>query len=172
MTKKFCDDCGIHVDYMNVIQMVDNWLPGFDMDEQKKIDKNVEQQLHNIIADLNVKKSMISPVTENNRAAHQQFLERMNQTVPGLWQHLFRITDNCIGCGICQKVCPSASIRLMERKAVYFSGNCQTCLACVHACPQKAIALTVPEKNPQARYRNGHISLQEIIRANCQFLSA
>lgn len=40
--------------------------------------------------------------------------------------------------------------------------------ACAHACPQKAIALTVPEKNPNARYRNEHVSLQEIIRANHQ----
>lgn len=37
-----------------------------------------------------------------------------------------------------------------------------------HACPQKAIGLTIPEKNPQARYRNEHVSLQDIIQANHQ----
>lgn len=47
-------------------------------------------------------------------------------------------------------------------------GNCQTCLACVHACPRKAIGLTVPEKNPQARYRNEHVSLEELMQANSQ----
>ena len=31
---------------------------------------------------------------------------------------------------------------------------------------QKAIGLTVPEKNPQARYRNEHVTLQEIMQAN------
>lgn len=35
------------------------------------------------------------------------------------------------------------------------------------ACPQKAIQLTVPEADPDARYRNEHITLQEIIEANC-----
>ena len=143
----------------------------FDMEEEKKTDKNIERQLLHIIDDLNAGKNMIARVTEEDRAAHQQFLERMNQTLPRLWQHLFKITEHCIGCGICQKVCPSASTQLMEGTAVYFSGNCQTCLACVHACPQKAIALTIPEKNPRARYRNEHISLQEIISANCQFSS-
>ena len=34
--------------------------------------------------------------------------------------------------------------------------------------PQKAIQLKMPEKNPEARYRNEHITLAEIIRANCQ----
>lgn len=78
------------------------------------------------------------------------------------------MTDGCIGCGICEKVCPSGSIRLREGKAVYTPGYCQTCLACIHACPQKAIGLTIPEKNPGARYRNEHISQDEIVMANCR----
>ena len=69
----------------------------------------------------------------------------MSQLPPDAWQHLLRVTEDCVGCGICQ-----------------------TCLACIHACPHRAIQLTVPEKNPQARYRNEHISLQEIIQANHQ----
>ena len=28
------------------------------------------------------------------------------------WQHLIRVTDRCIGCGICEKVCPSGSIHV------------------------------------------------------------
>lgn len=36
------------------------------------------------------------------------------------------------------------------------------------ACSQKAIQLTIPEVNPDARYRNEHISLREIMEANCQ----
>ena len=84
------------------------------------------------------------------------------------WQHLLKVTENCVGCGICEKVCPSGSIRVVSGKAVHTPGSCQTCLACVHACPQKAIGLAVPEKNPGARYRNEHITLSEIIAANHQ----
>src|SRR5699024_2692795 len=36
LAKQFCDDCGITVDYINVLCMVDNWLPSFDMDEQHR----------------------------------------------------------------------------------------------------------------------------------------
>lgn len=38
LAKKLCDACGIIVHYINVIVMADNWLPSFDMDEQKKSD--------------------------------------------------------------------------------------------------------------------------------------
>lgn len=168
LAKQLCDECGIAVNYINVIVMVDNWLPGFDMNEQKKVDKKVEENMAAILTDLTERKNMISEVTDTDRAAHQQFLDRMNQMPADVWQHLLRVTEGCIGCGICEKVCPSASIQVVDGKAVYTPGNCQTCLACTHACPQKTICLTVPEVNPLARYRNEHISLREIMDANCQ----
>lgn len=168
LTKQVCDECGVSVNYINVIQMVDNWLPSFDMNEQKAIDKHIPQQLAPILADLNSKKNAISPVTDADRTAHQQFLAGISRMPADAWQHLLKISDACIGCGICEKVCPSGSIRVENGRAVHHAGNCQTCLACVHACPQKAIGLVMPEKNPNARYRNEHISLQEIIAANKQ----
>lgn len=168
LAEKLCDECGISVNYINVILMVDNWLPGFDMNEQKKIDKRVEENMAVILADLAAHKNMISEVTDTDRAAHQQFLDTMSNMPEEAWQHLLRFPHACVGCGICEKVCPSASVHVVDGKAVHIPGKCQTCLACVHACPQKAIQLTIPEKNPDARYRNEHISLQEIVEANCQ----
>ena len=168
LAKQVCDECGVKVNYINVIQMVDNWLPSFDMNEQKAIDKHIPQQLAPILADLKAKKNAISPVTDTDRAAHRQFLAGISRMPADAWQHLLKISDACVGCGICEKVCPSGSIRVENGKAVHHAGNCQTCLACVHACPQKAIGLVMPEKNPNARYRNEHISLQEIIAANEQ----
>lgn len=168
LAKKLCDECGIAVHYINVVLMADNWLPSFDMNEQKKLDKHIEENMTEILADLAARRNRIAEVTEEDRAAHRQFLDRMSQMPSDAWQHLLRVTETCVGCGICEKVCPTASVRVTDGKAVHIPGNCQTCLACAHACPQKAIRLTVPEVNPGARYRNEHISLQEIIEANFQ----
>ena len=168
LAKNFCEQCSIKVNYINVIVMVDNWLPSFDMDEQKKLDKHIDENLERIISDLSSRKNMIAEVTEKDRMAHQEFLNRMRQMPDDIWQHLIAVTEICVGCGICEKVCPSGSIRVENGKAVHIPGKCQTCFACVHACPKKAIGLTIPEVNPDARYRNEHISLQDIIEANCQ----
>lgn len=166
LTEQLCKECGITVRYINVLMMVDNWLPSFDMNEQRNIDKKVDEHLSVILSDIKAEKEMIASVTNSDRAAHKNFLERKSQMPPDVWQHFLKVTNRCVGCGICEKVCPTASIHIVNGKAVYTSGNCQTCLACTHACPQKAIGLTVPEKNPKARYRNEHITLQEIINAN------
>lgn len=107
-------------------------------------------------------------MTDADRAAHREFLAGISRMPADAWQHLIRVTDRCVGCGICQMVCPSASIRVTDGKAMHIPGHCQTCLSCVHNCPEKAIGLTIPEKNPNARYRNEQIGLSELISANKQ----
>lgn len=42
LASQLCEECGITASYINVMLMVDNWLPSFDMDEQRKLDKNIE----------------------------------------------------------------------------------------------------------------------------------
>ena len=168
LTNNLCKECGISASYINIILMVDNWLPSFDMNEQILLDKNEDKNIAGIVEDINNKKKMISEVTETDRAAHRQFLENISKMPADAWKHLLKTGDMCTGCGICEKVCPSGSVRVENGKAVHIPDNCQTCLACAHACPMKAIGLVVPEKNPDARYRNGKIELSEIIASNNQ----
>lgn len=76
------------------------------------------------------------------------------------------VKDNCIGCGICTKVCLIDNFYVKDGRAERKKKTCEFCLACVHNCPQKAIGLRLADKNPKARYWNEHISLQEIMEAN------
>lgn len=167
LAQQLCAECGISVQYINVILMPDNWLPSFDMDVQRSIDKHIPEQLAAVRADLAAQKHWASPVTESDRAAHRSFLARTGQMPAGAWKHLIAMhPESCVGCGVCEKVCPSGSIRMAEGKAVQTPDRCQACLACVHACPHRAIGLTIPEVNPNARYRNEHVTLQDLITAN------
>jgi ferredoxin len=80
----------------------------------------------------------------------------------------YLVSEECIGCGICMRVCPAGCIYLEKQRAVHTDKNCQMCMACIHTCPQKAIQLKMSEKNPNARYRNENIGLMELIEANEQ----
>lgn len=168
LINNFCKECGIKVNYLNLIQMVDNYLPVFDMDEQRKIDKKVDKYLSAIINDIQWKRNYIPLVTDTDRQVHQKYLEIRSKMPVDIFQHLYKINNDCIQCGICTEVCPAGCISLQDGKVSYNMKNCQTCMACIHNCPKKAIQLNIPEKNPLARYRNENVELKEIIEANRQ----
>jgi NAD-dependent dihydropyrimidine dehydrogenase PreA subunit/flavodoxin len=50
----------------------------------------------------------------------------------------FYVTDECIGCSICEKVCPLNNIK-MENNRPKWSNTCCHCTACINKCPKKAI---------------------------------
>lgn len=169
LARQFLESIGIHPAYINLILMVDNYLPAFDMAEQKKIDKKVDQQIAAVRADLAAKKNYIRPITAADRARHQEHLRERAKMPQDFMRHLYKVTDKCIGCGICTKVCPEKCFSLQGQKSVWHPDGCMMCLACIQACPLGAIQLQLPEKNPQARYRNENISINEIIKANNQW---
>ena len=173
---------GKRFDYIGTIIMVDNWLPNFDMNEQMKIDKHIPENLQKITADINGGRHWHEPVTEEERQQHQGFMQRsgLDPEVGFLTksEKSFTVTDACIDCGICTYVCPRGNYELTSRGAK-MSGDCEFCFACIQNCPQKAIQFRKSEdgsfpdgteKNPNARYRNEHISLMELKLANNQKL--
>lgn len=168
LAEKFAASVGKHFQYINVLLMPDNFLPAFDMTEQAKLDKHIPQQLERIRSDISLCREFVSEVTEADRVAHRQFLERMSKMPTDSFKNLYRITEKCIGCGICTKVCPTGCFSLEGQRAKRNSENCISCMACVHACPETAIQLNVSEPNPTARYRNENVSLMDIINANWQ----
>lgn len=50
----------------------------------------------------------------------------------------FYATDECVGCRLCEKVCPLNIIEFVDRKPEW-EGNCTHCMACISKCPKNAI---------------------------------
>ena len=51
----------------------------------------------------------------------------------------YEITQKCIGCKVCQKVCPQKCIDLTVVPAFIKKENCLHCGNCLEVCPQKAV---------------------------------
>ena len=50
--------------------------------------------------------------------------------------------DNCIGCGMCSKVCVAHNIKVKDKKAEILLDDCLMCGQCTAICPKKAISIS------------------------------
>lgn len=54
----------------------------------------------------------------------------------------FYSDSKCTGCGICEKVCLSGKIKMIDKKPVWQRGiNCYLCYACLNYCPVHSIQI-------------------------------
>ena len=65
----------------------------------------------------------------------------------------FVVTDHCIGCGLCQEICPCGAILISGGKPAWVKPKCVRCLGCLHRCPAQAIHWKKPGEE-QGRYYN------------------
>ena len=171
LAEQYLKECGLEADYINTVKMVDNYLPSFDMNEQLALDpeKKVDEHIEMIKEDIDSRKHWKQVVTQEDREWHQRYLNIRKENPIDVKGGIFKVLGHCIGCGICMRICPTGSIQVENQHAIYKdTSNCQMCLACVQHCPENAIRLTIPEKNPNARYHNSNIRLSEIVEANNQ----
>lgn len=162
---------GVEPAYISTLLMVDNWLPNFDMDEQRAMEpqKRIGENLARIGDDV-AAVAAGSSRSAMPTARRAQFMSRGISFEPASLDNFLRIDPvACTGCGVCGRVCPAGCIRVEEGAAVRNAVGgqaCNACLGCIHACPNGAISLPMGEANPQARFRNSHVTLAQIMQAN------
>ncbi len=54
----------------------------------------------------------------------------------------FKVTDDCIGCGLCERQCPQGNITMKDGKPI-FGKQCAACMGCAFSCPKDAIRTSV-----------------------------
>lgn len=59
--------------------------------------------------------------------------------VKGMKTKQFYVTENCISCGLCERVCTSGCIELTAGMPVWTEDSCNMCMACINRCPKTAI---------------------------------
>lgn len=51
----------------------------------------------------------------------------------------FYADDKCVGCGLCEKICPEKVISISDGKPQWNKSKCGKCSACINRCPSRAI---------------------------------
>ncbi len=69
-----------------------------------------------------------------NTAAHLRTGERASKKRP-------LITENCIGCGECERICPRGAVKVCNGIATVDYSKCIQCFCCHEICPEEAIRL-------------------------------
>lgn len=63
----------------------------------------------------------------------------------------FTVSDSCISCTLCSKVCPLNNVK-MEKGKPQWLGNCTHCMACIACCPVEAIEYKKASKGRPRHY--------------------
>lgn len=158
---------GNHGDYYETLLMVDNYLPMFEVKDQvsKLEEKGTEKNLERIVEEVNahIHKAATNNIGWNMVASVIGTIMKKPVQKAAL---SYTVSDACIGCGTCVKVCPVGNVHQSGKEKPTFGANCERCYACVHNCPKKAIH--IPQEKSGERFRNPEVSLKEIIDANRQ----
>ena len=74
----------------------------------------------------------------------------------------FKVSDACIACGQCVRLCPRNNIRIENGKAA-IGTNCIQCLGCLQYCPENAISIG-KITDQREHYHNPNISAEELMK--------
>lgn len=167
--QSLADRTGLRLDYADAVIMVDNYLPGFEMKEQLETlpKKNVENSIARVAMNIAARKRQTVKVSALKKAEMAMVHKAMGKRILSSdTAKSYIVSDSCVLCGTCEKVCPAGNIRVTDK--VSFGNQCEVCYACLHNCPAGAIHLK--NEKSSVRFRNEKISLEELIKANSQGL--
>ncbi|MCB2288169.1 EFR1 family ferrodoxin [Clostridium sp. CS001] len=72
----------------------------------------------------------------------------------------FHVNEKCNGCGLCEKICNTGTIKVKEKPI--WGNKCSQCLSCIHLCPTGAIQHGKSTQK-KGRYMNPKIKVQDMI---------
>jgi Pyruvate/2-oxoacid:ferredoxin oxidoreductase delta subunit/NAD(P)H-dependent FMN reductase len=137
--------------YTGVVQMPINWTtspqPPFPPDKEEAkliIEKGVNLtkiMTLEIIAGTSKFHQFNYPKRYGKLKFYSDYLMFKYLGISNLWRN-FKVYESCTGCGICAKVCPTASIKIVDKKPLWYS-TCEQCMRCVNYCPNEAIYQTM-----------------------------
>ncbi len=107
-----------------------------DKQKQKLTLQNAEKEIENIIK--------LLEANERGNFANNSLMAILTPfaySIYGFYRKTknFNVLENCSGCGLCEEICPSGTIKLESGKPVWLNEKCSHCSACINRCPTESI---------------------------------
>lgn len=74
-----------------------------------------------------------------------------------------KVSEACIGCGTCRRLCPNGNINIVEGKAE-IGKNCEYCFACIQWCPKSAISFGRIKPTEHTKYTNPGVRASDLFK--------
>jgi ferredoxin len=120
------------------IPAVENYLAMFGTPKAQTVQKRVAMQERATIEAA----IAIMERRENKASAFYPFSAFVSMLfslgVKIFYKH-YKLSADCRGCGVCEKLCPVSAIVMKDGKPV-FTNKCEHCQGCVNMCPLRAIS--------------------------------
>jgi len=124
------------------VQMPQNYIAMFTMTEKEECERRYSVALDEVakIAALVKENGKIEDKPASNfeyritKASEKMYYNSLTGTKK------FFATDACIGCGKCERSCPTKNITMEGGKPKWI-GKCVHCMACINSCPKAAIEI-------------------------------
>ncbi len=133
---------GIALDSGFSVVMPDNYVVLFPVDSpqvQLKKQNHADEIIQLILRAVKLEKRHFFRVKKGKGATIKSHLIQPLFRIGATKTAPFYSTEDCIGCGLCAKVCTSHCISIKDNIPVWTKPQCNMCLACLHHCPKRAI---------------------------------
>lgn len=157
--KKILARKGYRVSANYAVAMVGNYVPLYDIVDEKKIEEQLAK------ADLQIER--IGTQIQEKVTGDMDFCKGpMPVIITAIGYPLylygrktskFYATEDCTGCGLCEELCPCQTIQMTGGKPKWVKTKCTLCLGCLHRCPAKAIQYC-KKTEQRGRYVNPMVS--------------
>ncbi|MDX9984558.1 EFR1 family ferrodoxin [Sphaerochaeta sp.] len=146
-------EAGALTSYVNHVVMPDGYVPLLSAPTEAKIDElytKADRKIAQIAEDVKQEQIKLPFRPPFSRLAINHFMVPIHRSFMDTALD-FSVTDACISCGLCYRMCPSFNIEMVDGKPE-FDRACTGCLGCYHRCPAQAIVFK--QKVKSGRYPN------------------
>lgn len=137
---------GIKIDYGTKIYNVANYAIVYPpLPSPKVVIPKTERKLDKIAEEITLRKKQSIPHSNPVVRLKIKGMAKYKAVVKKA-DYGFKIKNDCVGCGLCSKVCPTGNIVIKDGRP-HFSHNCAQCMACVSYCPKRAIGYKLTDRD-------------------------